>query len=402
MNYWSNLNGTFFDQDLSSNCGEDKMSKVFIIDKQGKTSAMTRIRCANEEKELQDLLENNFDLLAGDQINPEEPRSWLLIKKEMPVPDPVSGTGGRWSIDFFFVDHTGRPTFVECKRYQDTRSRREVVGQMMEYAANAQYYWDKDAIKDIAEKTAGGGDGTLEELLTSLQGESFDSVDDFFENVENSLKQGQIRLIFFLEEAPNELKSIVEFLNNQMERSEVLIVEAKQYATDGLKVVVPSLFGYSEQARRIKKTVTVSPTVRVKWTRDKFIKKIGDANIPLRLSRTKDLFELADNHPDLITLDYGTGQISGSVMFKNSNGKTMLVLWDSGSLKLYAIGSIRDRFEFFVELTEKYDQWLKWKAEFEVGRAPTLTKKIEELSEEEFEKFKEFILELAESIKEVA
>jgi hypothetical protein len=377
------------------------MSKVYIIDGQDKTTAMKRIRCANEEKELQNLLENNFDLLAGDQVNPEEPRRWLLIKKEMPVPDPASGTD-RWSIDFFFVDHTGMPTFVECKRYKDTRSRREVVGQMMEYAANAQYYWDKDAIKDIAEKTAGGGDGILEELLTSLQEESFDSVDDFFENVENNLKEGQIRLVFFLEEAPNELKSIIEFLNNQMERSEVLIVEARQYATDGLKVVVPSLFGYSEQARRIKKTVTVSPTVRVKWTREKFINTIGEANIPLRLSRTKDLFEFADSHLDLIRLDYGTGQISGSVMFKNINGKTMLVLWDSGSLQLSAVGSIRDMFEFLVELTEKYDEWLKWKAKFEIGKSPSLTKKIEELSEEEFEKFKEFILELAESIKEVA
>ena len=376
------------------------MSKVFMIDSQGKTSAMKRIRCANEEKELQDLLENNFDLLAGDQINPEDPRRWLLIKKEMPVPDPVSGAD-RWSIDFFFVDQIGMPTFVECKRYQDTRSRREVVGQMMEYAANAQYYWSKDDIKDIAEKTASERNGTLKEMLTSLQEENFDSVEDFFDNVENSLKEGQIRLVFFLEEAPNELKSIVEFLNNQMERSEVLIVEAKQYAIDGLKVVVPSLFGYSEQARRLKKTVTVSPTVRVKWTREKFINTIGDANIPLRLSRTKDLFEFADSHPNLIRLDYGTGQISGSLLFKNNNGKTMLVLWDSGSLKLYAIGSIRDRFEFFVELTEKYDEWLRWKPEFEVGKTPALTKRIEELSEEEFGKFKEFTLELAESVQEV-
>jgi hypothetical protein len=169
-----------------------------------------------------------------------------------------------------------------------------------------------------------------------------------------------------------------------MERSEVLIVEARQYATDGLKVVVPSLFGYSEQARRIKKTVTVSPTVRVKWTREKFFNTIADANIPLRLSRTRDLFELADSHPNLIRLDYGSGQISGSIMFKNINGKTILVLWDSGFPQLSAVGSIRDMFEFLVELTEKYDQWLQWKAKFEVGKSPSLTKRIEELSEEEF------------------
>jgi len=77
-----------------------------------------------------------------------------------------------------------------------------------------------------------------------------------------------------------------------MERSEVLIVEAKQYATDGLRVVVPSLFGYTEQARRIKKTVTVSPP-GVKWNKDKFIKAIDKANMSLRSSRTRDLFQLA-------------------------------------------------------------------------------------------------------------
>jgi hypothetical protein len=375
------------------------MSKVFMIDNQGKTSAMTRIRCANEEKELQDLLENNFDLLAGDQINPEEPRRWLLIKKEMPVPDPASGTD-RWSIDFFFVDHTGMPTFVECKRYQDTRSRREVVGQMMEYAANAQYYWDKDAIKDIAEKTAGGGDGTLEELLTSLQEESFDSVDDFFENVENSLKEGQIRLVFFLEEAPNELKSIVEFLNNQMERSEVLIVEAKQYATDGLKVVVPSLFGYSEQARRIKKTVIVSP-VRVKWTRESFVKAIDQASVTLRSSRIRNLFELADSHSDIITLSFGSGRVVGSVIFRNIIGQSILVVWDSSDIQLYAVGTFPEKFDFLVALREKYDHWLKWKAKFQPGKSPTMVKKIDEFSDEEWDKFKEFLIELARGVEAV-
>jgi len=43
-------------------------------------------------------------------------------------------------------------------------------------------------------------------------------------------------LIFFMEEAPNELKSIVEFLNSQMERTEVLVVEAKQYLKTALKL----------------------------------------------------------------------------------------------------------------------------------------------------------------------
>jgi hypothetical protein len=42
----------------------------------------------------------------------------------------------RWSIDHPFIDQQGVSTFVEVKRCTDTRTRREVAGQMMEHAAN--------------------------------------------------------------------------------------------------------------------------------------------------------------------------------------------------------------------------------------------------------------------------
>lgn len=50
------------------------------------------------------------------------------------MPDPGTGQD-RWSVDFVFADQDAVPTFVECKRFADTRSRLEVVGQMFEYAA---------------------------------------------------------------------------------------------------------------------------------------------------------------------------------------------------------------------------------------------------------------------------
>src|SRR5690242_3287529 len=119
------------------------MPKVYVVHEDGNTEAMDRVRCRDEIKELQLILEKNPDLLPGDQIDPEDPRRWLLIKREMPVPDPNTGLD-RWSIDFLFVDQDAIPTFVECKRFADTRSRREVVGQMIDYAANGHYYWTKE------------------------------------------------------------------------------------------------------------------------------------------------------------------------------------------------------------------------------------------------------------------
>lgn len=74
--------------------------------------------------------------ISGDQVDPDDPRQCLLVKREMMVEDPGTAEG-RWSLDFLMVDQDGIPTLVECKRFRDTRARREVIGQMFDYAANA-------------------------------------------------------------------------------------------------------------------------------------------------------------------------------------------------------------------------------------------------------------------------
>jgi hypothetical protein len=48
--------------------------KVYVVHEDGNTEAMDRVRCRDEIKELQLILEKNPDLLPGDQIDPEDPR----------------------------------------------------------------------------------------------------------------------------------------------------------------------------------------------------------------------------------------------------------------------------------------------------------------------------------------
>jgi hypothetical protein len=227
------------------------MSSVYVVKDGGKSEPMKIVYCKDEDKELQTILYNNFKLLAGDQINPEMPCRWMLIKREMPVPDPSNGKD-RWSIDFFFVDQNAKPTFVECKRRLDTRARREVVGQVLEYAANAQHYWNAEDISAHAESTAKESQKTVEEAFRAIQSEIATSSEDFFKEVERKLKASEIRIVFFREQAPPELKRLVEFMNDQMGSIDVLLVEARQYETNDVRVVVPTLFGFTEKIRQIK------------------------------------------------------------------------------------------------------------------------------------------------------
>lgn len=63
------------------------------------------------------------------------------------------GGGTRWSVDHLFLDQDGVPTLVEVKRSTDTRIRREVVGQLLEYAANATAYWASEELQLSFEAT---------------------------------------------------------------------------------------------------------------------------------------------------------------------------------------------------------------------------------------------------------
>jgi hypothetical protein len=306
------------------------MATAYIMEADGSTNPMERVRCKNEEQELQRILEKNPDLLPGDQINPEDPRRWLQIAREMSVPDPSTGTD-RWSIDFFFVDQSAMPTFIECKRFEDTRSRREVVGQMLEYAANGHYYWNKEMIRNFAEKSAKKNGFSLEESLSQLRPDQEIDVDTFFEQVENNLREGQVRLIFFLEEAPMELKSIVDFLNRQMERSEVLLVEARQYRRDNMTVVAPMLFGYTEEARQVKKRGAESDA-RKQWTYDSFFAD-AHARLPEKSANTmKKVFDACKSLS--CNIAWGTGKIDGSFSVKWPQGgnKTVFTILSNGRL----------------------------------------------------------------------
>jgi hypothetical protein len=63
-------------------------------------------------------------------------------------------------------------------------------------------------------------------------------------------------MIFAADIIPKELKSIIEFLNEQMSRAEVLGIEIKQYEKGAQKVFVPRVIGNTVDGDTKKTRVT--------------------------------------------------------------------------------------------------------------------------------------------------
>lgn len=227
---------------------------IFLMDPD---ENLEKIPHKNFDKEdiLQELIAKYPELLVGEQIDPDSPPRWILIKREAGIADSAGG-GDRWSVDNLLLDQAGKPAFVEVKRSSDTRIRREVVGQMLDYAANAVVYWPADRIRSMAEEQYGGVEELNKKIREFLaQGEESDSVKDvdtYWSNVSENLKTGKMRLLFVADIIPTELRRVIEFLNEHMPLVEVLGVEIRRYEGQKIRALVPRVVGQTETARQQK------------------------------------------------------------------------------------------------------------------------------------------------------
>src|SRR5215211_4729982 len=152
----------------------------------------------DSEDVLQALLARFPDLLAGDQLAGQAPRRWLLVGREAALPTEEDG-GGRWSVDHLFLDQDAVPTLVEVKRSSDTRIRREVVGQMLDYAANAVVYWPVERLKATFEANCRADGLDADALIKAVLADG-DDVDKFWSRAATNLQAGRVRLVFVADE----------------------------------------------------------------------------------------------------------------------------------------------------------------------------------------------------------
>jgi len=175
------------------------------------------------EQVLQALIAQHPEMLADDTAG-QGPL--LLLRREASVSDQEDG-GGRFSLDHLYVDSQGVPTLVEVKRSSDTRARREVVAQMLDYAANAKLSFSAERMAAWLEDAAQERGTSAAEALSDTLG--VQDSDVFWASVATNLDAERFRLIFVSDIIPPELRRIIEFLNGQMVQTVLGLRPAAQH-----------------------------------------------------------------------------------------------------------------------------------------------------------------------------
>ncbi len=243
---------------------------IYTVDPSGTLTAMRPSEPRSEDF-MQKLVAAHPELIA------DQDGSLLLIRREQPITDREDGSG-RWSLDHLFVTRTGVPVLVELKRAVDTRLRREVIDQMLDYAANGTAYWQGGRIAEsyAATMTEQGRDADAE-LATFLAGTL--EAEDFWQQVDANFSAGRIKMVFVADTIPRELARIVEFLNEQM-KADVRAVELSWFESDGgVTALTPRIIGETERAQNEKVLRgTLPPITRDAWIQE-HLAKFGKATI---------------------------------------------------------------------------------------------------------------------------
>jgi hypothetical protein len=235
------------------------------------------------------------------------------------------------------VDQDAVLTLVEVKRKDNSQLRREVVGQMLDYVANATSYWSSEWMKNQFVETCRARKCDPDAELARVLGEDADS-EAFWQLAFTKLRAGEVRLLFVADRIPAELQRIVEFLNERMSPTEILALELKRYAGETLSTHIPRILGQTSEAQLTKATGSPTsggtrPRKTYKHDEDSFVGQARQQLAEEGLAAVNQVIGFAKAKSD--DLGFGGGKkASINPKFIDISKRGPITLWANGDLEL--------------------------------------------------------------------
>ena len=139
---------------------------------------------ARREATLRDMIAHHPEMLPVHDLDPSYGRL-LTVTKELSIP----GVG---FVDVLLMDEHGRLVVVECKLWRNPQARREVVGQILDYAREISRFGYEDLQRQVSIATKRHGN-VLHALASEAGGMLGEA--EFVDRVSRDLAAGRFLLL---------------------------------------------------------------------------------------------------------------------------------------------------------------------------------------------------------------
>ena len=206
------------------------------------------------ENFIQDLVSRHPDVLPAVEL--DETKSPLV-----PIGREVATDVG--PIDALFVSPSGGITIVEAKLWRNPESRREVVGQIIDYAQNLST-WSYERLDQTCRQAMGA---SLWDLVSAQdEDRSLGAEASFVDAVSRNLRDGRFLLLVVGDGIREEVERMASYVQSSPQlQFHLALVELRIYEStpDGMHVVVPSVVARTAEVTRAVVTVDVAEEASV-------------------------------------------------------------------------------------------------------------------------------------------
>ncbi|HEX8383105.1 MAG TPA: hypothetical protein VF592_06995 [Sphingomonas sp.] len=168
-----------------------------------------------------------------------------------PVPLCTEMSTGAGPIDNVMITASGLPVLVECKLWRNPQARREVIGQILDYAKELSRWTASDLQREVSRRTGRTGNAVVD--LVREAGHQVDEI-GFTDAVTLNLRRGRFLLLIVGDGIREGVEAITEYVQGQAGLHFTLgLVEMPIFTMpDGARLVAP---------RVVARTVNVTRTV---------------------------------------------------------------------------------------------------------------------------------------------
>lgn len=159
--------------------------------------------------------------------------------------------------DVVVLDAEGNLTIVECKLAANPQVRREIIGQLLDYASQL-WKMDTDQFETIwmrAEKSSQSPFAVLDDSEGRIRAA-----------LQNNLNSGRVNLVLAVDYLNEGLKRIVEYLNEiSTDSTGVMVVEFSRVVESGVEILIPTSYGSEIVEAKANRTE------RLAWSIDQYL-----------------------------------------------------------------------------------------------------------------------------------
>jgi len=215
----------------------EKMNKKPVIVSNGEIQKLNKVLLNSDsfrESWLQELLYSEPSILPTNEIDSSF-SNLIPIGREIPV---KSGDNTGY-IDNFYISSKGYLVIVETKLWRNPEARREVVGQIIDYAQSVQK-WDYEELNKIYENNH---NKRLFDKFVELGYYSIDDEAAFVDRVTKNMENARFLLMIVGDGIRESVEKMVSFLNsNPTMQYRLALCELDVYEFDnGDRLVIPNL-----------------------------------------------------------------------------------------------------------------------------------------------------------------